>query len=193
MNFTPLTQFRQDYYSILGQIAIAMGAVENQINITLILMLGDNSKLAANLTFGSHLDKVIEVCKAVFYSKDQTENATIVFEYVFSELNRLHSERNKNLHCLWIFNDTKQIATRLKIGKHKQGNLNAPDWKDVPMTELQNLNTRLWSLVDELIIFVSAYYPNPKVVQTPEMIAKIKSDSESQLINAKKWYAHKNK
>jgi hypothetical protein len=167
MKFVPSTPFRQDFYSTLGQIAVAMGTVENHINFILIQMMDGNERLATNLTFGSHLDRVLEVLKATFYSANHETDAITIFEFLLAEINRLNSERNRNFHCMWNIDDNSQTLHRFRVAKHKQGLLRAPDWKTVPLEELRELNSQLWVLIDQLNVFATKFYRRPDLPALP--------------------------
>jgi hypothetical protein len=168
MKFVPLTEFRKDFQVALGEVVIAMGHVENQINFLLVQMLGFNNRLAANLTFGYHLDDVIKIIKAVFYSMDREASETMIFEYLISELSRLQGERNKNIHCSWQIHDEKKQAIRFKLGKHKQGKLPVQDWKEVTIPELKSINEQLYVLLDDILAFSGEFFPPPGVSLDPE-------------------------
>jgi len=168
MELEPTTPFRESYHSILGQIVVAMGQIELQISLLLIHMLGQNQGLAVNLTFGAHLDRIIDIMKAVFYSKHQDDETAPLFEYLVGEINRLNHERNKNFHCAWTFDSARERANRFRISKHTKGVHHANDWKEVPFHELQNLNGELNVLNDEIRAFNTKYYSNPKAKITPD-------------------------
>lgn len=191
MRFVPLTEFRQSYLLSLGNIVIAAGHLEQQLFVLLARMLDDVS-LAANLTFGCHLDKVIEILKAVFYAKKESEEATTVFEYIMDELNRLITERNKNFHCQWLIDDNSKTAMRAKFSKHKRGRLKAPDWtRHVPLGDLQKLGGELWEYQDELLTFGTAYFPNSKMPIPPGEEEYVRRCIEKQLDTAKKYMSKK--
>ncbi len=189
MQFVPLTDFRKDHQAALGQIIITMGTLEQQINFLLVQMLYRNSRLAANLTFGCHLDRVLETLKAVFYSKKQPPDAMLIFEYLVHRIRTLNEQRNKNVHCLWHVDDSRKMLTRFKLGKHKKGVLTAPDWVKVDLQELQKLQSEIWELIDQILLFQTIYYRNAKVRLTPDDKGNLLTKKKAVLNLAKKHAA----
>lgn len=195
------TSLKQKYLLAIGQIAVNWVAVEEEIKLSILHLLGTHPGVADRITAGEPFENLLRLFAALFRYRVEAPNQIQKFERLVKALQRKNRLRNQYVHSVWVFSVFQDVPpfTR-KTSKRNleqfEYDIKFPKLKELEITatQIEELRIRVARLVGDNAIEIAHHkawvdsYENEsvcneavlKIMQSKEQHEDTQSEQEKQ-------------